>query len=329
VTVAGAPPIPDDEAERLLSLRALGILDTPAEERFDRITRLVQRVLDVPMAAVTLVDSDRQWFKSRQGLADPETPRDQSFCAHAMVHSDGLYVGDATQDPRFSSNPLVLDDPSIRFYAGSPIKGPDGARLGSLCAIDSRPRELSEEDFETLRDLAEMVEQEIASEQLAISDALTGLSNRRGFALLGTQVVQVAKRMGFPVTLLFVDLDGMKAVNDSLGHAEGDRLLKDATAVLEATFRGSDVIARVGGDEFCVLLTGTAAEGVGDAIDRLEQAVAERNGAGDRPYELCLSVGRSEALGDRARPLEQMLQEADAAMYEHKRSKNAGRDQRG
>ncbi len=314
--------IPVDEEERLASLRALGILDTPAEERFDRITRMAQRVLGVPMAAVTFVDGDRQWFKSRQGLSASETPREDSFCAHVVVEDELMHVPDASADARFSDNPLVTGDPSIRFYAGSPIKGPDGANLGALCALDSQPRELSEDDRATLGDLAAMAEQEIAALHLAISDELTNLANRRGFVLLGTHFLQVAARMKFPVVLVYVDLDGMKTVNDTLGHDVGDRMLKDAAEVLKTTFRGSDVVARMGGDEFAVMLTGVAATGADEAIARLEAALAER---GENPYRLRMSVGRSEPAGNSPGRLEDMLAEADARMFEHKRGKGTQR----
>ncbi len=318
------PPIPADDEQRLDSLRSLAILDSEAEERFDRITRLVQRIMDVPMSAITLVDSDRQWFKSRQGLPDPETPRSQSFCAHAVAQDGPLYVPDALRDQRFAQNPLVLDAPSIRAYAGAPIHAPDGAPIGTLCAIDNRPRDLSEDDLQALGDLAKMAEQEIAALSLAITDSLTGLANRRGLEALGRQVLSVADRLRFPVEVLFIDVDGLKPVNDELGHHQGDRLLRDVAELLEATFRDSDVIARLGGDEFCVLLTGTAASGAQEAVVRLEQAIGRRNSSADRPYEVSVSAGHAGCPADASADLEELLGKADAAMYAVKR----GRDRR-
>jgi PAS domain S-box-containing protein len=156
-----APPIPADEAQRLAALRALKILDTPAEARFDRITRLAQRHFRAPIALVSLVDRERQWFKSRQGLGATETARGISFCGHAILQEGIFCVPDALADPRFADNPLVTGPPHIRFYAGAPLRGPDGARVGTLCVIDDRPRQLSVEDAAVLQDLAGCVEAEL------------------------------------------------------------------------------------------------------------------------------------------------------------------------
>jgi signal transduction histidine kinase len=131
------------EQERLAALYGYQILDTPAERDFDDITALAAQLCDTPKAAISLVDSDRQWFKSRLGLDACETSRDTSFCAHAMHHDDVMVVEDARLDPRFATNPAVLDDPHVRFYAGAPLVSAGGQRLGSLCVIDHRPRRLT------------------------------------------------------------------------------------------------------------------------------------------------------------------------------------------
>ncbi len=176
------PPFPINEAARLDTLRRLNVLDTPPEERFDRLTRLAKRLFDVPIALVSLVDADRQWFKSRQGLDVTETPRDLSFCGHAILGSEIMVVTDACCDERFANNPLVTGDPKIRFYAGFPLSAANGGKLGTLCLIDRAPRAMSEDDVRLLDDLATMVEEELAALQLATIDELTGLSNRRGFS---------------------------------------------------------------------------------------------------------------------------------------------------
>ena len=156
-----AAALPSDENERLALLYALDLLDTPAEPAFDRITRLVARTLQVPIALVSLVDSNRQWFKSRVGLTALETPREFAFCAHTILQDGLMVVGDATRDERFADNPLVTGDPMIRFYAGAPIFTTGGKALGTLCAIDSQPRILKQDEIDTLIDLADLVSKEI------------------------------------------------------------------------------------------------------------------------------------------------------------------------
>ena len=155
-----------NEAERLKALQEAGLLDSAAEERFDRLTRIVQRALNIPIALVSLVDENRQWFKSRQGLLAAETPRDVAFCAYTILNDELFEVRDTLNDERFADNPLVIGEPNIRFYAGYPIKSKSGHRIGTLCIIDTKPRTLSGEDKILLKDAADAVQQEIwVSEQ--------------------------------------------------------------------------------------------------------------------------------------------------------------------
>lgn len=156
-----APPIPDDEAERLAALHGLRILDTAAEPRFDRITRLAARMFDVPVALISLVDAERQWFKSRIGTDLFETPRSLSFCGHAILQQDALVVEDALDDARFADNPLVTGKPFIRFYAGLRLASSEGAALGTLCLIDSKPRHLDAGQLAALEDLAALAANEL------------------------------------------------------------------------------------------------------------------------------------------------------------------------
>jgi len=315
------PDTPVDEMRRLVALRASGLLDTPAEERFDRITRMAQRLFGVPIAVISLVDEDRQWFKSRQGEAKTETPRAFSFCAHAINGDAVFQVPDAGTDDRFADNPLVVGDPNIRFYAGCPIAAPDGSKLGTLCVIDRKPRHLSDDDVQALQDLAEMVETEIAQAHTALTDELTGLSNRRGFGLFGQTVLGICGRQNLAATLVYADLDEFKLINDTYGHAEGDRAIREAAELLASTFRASDVVARLGGDEFAVLLTD--AESADEPITRLHDMVELRNRAPDTRYPLAFSLGR--AVFDPATPqtLNELLSAADTAMYAEKVRKRA------
>jgi GAF domain-containing protein len=149
-------PIPADEDARLDALRQLLILDTPPEERFDRIVAFAAQEFDVPIAVVSLVDSDRTWFKAQVGTDLLEAPRDISFCGHAIMQDEPFVVSDASLDPRFADNPNVLQDPHIRFYAGASLKLPSGQNVGTMCIYDSKPKEMDRISLailKTLRDL--------------------------------------------------------------------------------------------------------------------------------------------------------------------------------
>ena len=163
--------LPDDETERLAKLRRYRILDTPPEAAFDRITRIVAKTIGVEIALVSLVDEARQWFKSRYGVDAEETPRDWAFCAHAILGDETFVVEDASKDARFKDNPLVTDAPSIRFYAGAPLTTHDGFKLGTLCAIDSKPQSLSDDHQQLLEDLAHLVIDEMEL-RIALAGAL-------------------------------------------------------------------------------------------------------------------------------------------------------------
>ena len=156
------PPVPEDEPQRLAALQRLQILDTAPEERFDRITRLASALFDAPVALVTLVDADRQWFKSRVGAGQQESSREVSFCAHAIHQPEPLVVTDALNDDRFADNPMVSGGPRVRFYAGHPLATPDGYRVGTLCVVDTRPRQPTAQQLTLLADLAALVQRELA-----------------------------------------------------------------------------------------------------------------------------------------------------------------------
>ncbi len=182
------PSFPRNEKQRLHALCELNVLDTSSEERFDRLTRIAQRHFKVPIVLVSLVDAARQWFKSRQGLSAIETPRNISFCGHAILSEDILYVPNALEDPRFFDNPLVTEAPHIRFYAGAPLSSVQGFRVGTLCLIDTQARELSPVEFETLRDLANCVEQEL--QQMSMRQAMEAINEHKSHlqAVLDTVV---------------------------------------------------------------------------------------------------------------------------------------------
>ena len=312
------PEIPANEAIRLQQLRSLRILDTPAEERFDRLTRLAKRLLNVPIALVSLVDEHRQWFKSSIGLNVSETSRETSFCGHAILGNDCLIVPDAKHDPRFADNPLVLNEPFIHFYAGCPLKYLDGSKMGTLCVIDTIPRILNDNEIEAFRDLAELAERELIAVQLATMDDLTGISNRRGFSVIAQNSLNLCARHNIPASLVFFDINEFKKINDTFGHQEGDRALTAFSKLLKQTFRDSDVIARLGGDEFVVLLTNTTVELAGELIDRFEQSLDSYNLTENRGYDISFCSGIVETDINKQQSIDILLSKADSMMYERK-----------
>ncbi len=309
------PPLPLDETARLLSLHSLRILDTPSEDRFDRITRMAKRFFAVDTCLVSLVDANRQWFKSKQGLEACETSRDISFCGHAILDDEIFIVRDASKDIRFADNPLVTGEPFIRFYAGSTIRSPDGGNVGTLCLIHGQPRDLSEQDQETLRDLSAMVEDELKVSSQVTTDELTQIANRRGFNLVAGHMLSLCRRNDIGAELVYFDLDGFKQVNDSLGHQAGDEILQHFAKLLVKCFRTADVVARLGGDEFAVLLTATKFSSK-EALQRLEKLAADENCK--VLQRLAWSVGTFRFDPVRHSTIESLLTDADFQMYNDK-----------
>jgi GAF domain-containing protein len=167
-------PIPENEAARLEALRQYEILDTDPEESFNDLTRLAAYVCNTPIALITLVDAHRQWFKARVGIGEKETSRDISFCAHAILQDGPFIVPDVIADERFKDNPFVTQDPHIRFYAGSPLMSPEGFKIGTLCVVDNRPKELSPKQIAALKILGNQVitQLDLRREILALKRAL-------------------------------------------------------------------------------------------------------------------------------------------------------------
>jgi diguanylate cyclase (GGDEF)-like protein len=315
------PDIPKDEPIRLKTLRSLHILDTPSEERFDRLARMAKRLFRVPIALVSLIDENRQWFKSRIGLDACETPRDISFCGHAILGNGVLIIPDAAEDPRFADNPLVVGDPDIRFYAGCPLTAPNGSKLGTLCIIDHKPRHFGQDDIEAMQDLAAMVERELAAVHLATQDDLTHLSNRRGFMALAQHSLHLCARQGLPASLVFFDLDAFKPINDRFGHAEGDRALVDFAQLMQSHFRESDLLGRLGGDEFVVLFVNTTQPSAQDIVDKFRQSLEALNLRENRGYSIRFSCGIVEFSPEKAPSIEDLLAEGDRIMYAEKQGK--------
>jgi diguanylate cyclase (GGDEF)-like protein len=309
---------PHNEAQRVASLHALHLLETPPEERFNRLTRLAKRLFSVPIAKVTLVDAEQVFTLSSSGTEVAPVPREVSFCSQAIQGDEILVIPDASADPQYSNNPLVQGASHVRFYAGCPLTVPNGSRLGTLCLIDTEPRTFSAEDRQLMRDLAAMVEQEMAAVQMATVCDLTGLHNRRGFELLGQQAIQVCKRLNKPAALLYFDLNHFKEINDSYGHAEGDQALKVVAEVLRRVLRSSDLTGRLGGDEFAALLIDSDWDETSAVIERLRCTLAARNAVDRRGYDIHFSVGQVAFDAIRHTTIAALLAEGDGEMYRNK-----------
>ena len=462
-------PAPENEAARLLELDELQLLDTLPEAVYDDIARLASVLCNTPMATITLVDTDRQWFKAKHGMADSETPRSMSFCAHAILSPGSLFeVPDAAADPRFAAYPSVTGSPNIRFYAGIPIVTESGHALGTLCVIDQKPRTLTREQRDLLTVLArqvralfdlhrqrqsaqreryrlemaldsaklglwehnvrsnasqnmgnyevllgiepgtfsgnfegflervhpddramvmaqlqraielndtapsefrvvrpggeiawirstsrqvrddfgnvthmigliadcteqraeqerlaiyqnELFEMAARFEQMSLSDALTGLGNRRGMEEQIALRTAHAARHGETVAVLAIDVDHFKGFNDSFGHAAGDEALAQVAGCIAMSIRTEDYAARPGGEEFIVVMSAVDVDGARCVAERIRAAIETA------PWPLrgvTVSIGIALASSARAEDGD-LVERADQALY---RAKSAGRN---
>ncbi|NOH60456.1 sensor domain-containing diguanylate cyclase [Vibrio sp. RE88] len=312
------PDFPDNEAQRIKDLHSLDILDTEPEERFDRVTRIAKHLFDVPIAVVSLVDNHRQWFKSCIGLPVRETARNVSFCGHVINDEGPFIINDATKDPRFLDNPLVMGEPFVRFYAGVPLVYHNSSKLGTLCIIDTKPRELTMQQMADLVDLAKMAEQELESTIQATLDPLTQISNRRGFFELSEKSMQYCRMGGFCVALAYFDLNDFKEINDELGHKVGDEVLQQFADLMASSFSDSDVFARIGGDEFVVFMSGLTEKVAEIAVKRFRKSVERFNDQENRGYEIKFSAGIVVAKPSADVSIDSLLEEADKRMYQEK-----------
>lgn len=306
--------IPEDDANRIRALQRLDILDTPHEEVFDRITRIASEVFGVPISLVSLVDEDRQWFKSRFGLDATETPRNISFCGHAIHGDDPLIVPDASLDVRFDDNPLVTGDLGLRFYAGYPLKIADGARIGTLCLIDQKPRELTAKETDLLSGLAAIAVRELEFRRAALSDPLTGAFNRAMMAKLGNQEYARSKRDREQFCIAKLKLDRFSELMDAGGPAFTDTVLVQFAGVCGDFLRPEDAYFRLAGDEFGILM-GSAAVSSAEAVMERLRIVAEAIplSVDGEPVSVTVSIGIGGFLQDDL-GLDNVLERAEAGL---------------
>ena len=283
------------ERRRLLDVRSTGLLDTGPEQAYDDLVQLAACICQVPVGLVTLVDEHRLWLKAKVGVPISEVPRDFSFCSYTIQQDDLFVIPDTHKDTRYSSNAAVTSNPYIRFYAGYPLSTSRGEKVGSLCVLDSEPRELSEhqqiamrvlgrqvmaqiELKQQLHALHEAIQRKQAAElelqasqrqlkdanqvllQQSLTDPLTTLHNRRSFERALESAFYRSHHGSGPVSLLILDIDHFKKFNDTFGHLQGDEVLRRVGSLIRKSSREKDTAARFGGEEFVVILPSTDKE---------------------------------------------------------------------
>ena len=332
----------------MAALRDYRILDTPAESSFDDLALLASHICGTPIALVSLVDADRQWFKAKVGVDVDGTPREHSFCSHAIKHSELMMVTDATKDPRFADNPLVTGEVGLRFYAGAPLITPAGEALGTLCVVDKVPHTLGREQAMALEALARQVVSQLELRRASLNnaamcvtakrdaerrarqsmrDSLTRLPNRTCIAQSIAASLERVRSTGPGAggsAVLVVDLDRFKHVNDMLGHKIGDAALRRVGRMLRASVRthrksgktrGSDIVGRLGGDEFVILLNDLKTRGdAGAAAARIVEALSVPLTFEGHTIQIGASVGVAP-IEARHTNVDAVLREADAALY--------------
>ena len=319
-----AYPIPADEEQRLRDLERHGVIGIQSDVHFERIVELARSILHTPIAVISLVEAERQWFLSHRGLDACETPRDQAFCAHAIAAEAPLVVPDALLDERFATNPLVTGAPHIRFYAGAPLRSLEGHNIGTLCVIDQVPHDPSPEQIQQLQLLADLVMREIELRRLASLCPITGLPTRFRFMAIGTREFERARSGGYPLSLLLLDVDNLRQVNSRWGHEVGDRLLADLVQLGRSFLREQDYAARLGDSEFALLLVNRAPEAAIAGAEDLRHAARAMVGVWNRSdWHLHLSGGLT-ALGSHDRTFSELLVRAERALQ---LAKGNGRNQ--
>ena len=307
-----------DEAGRLEAVAALDILDTPREPAYDRIVRLVRATFNCDMALISVLDAHRQWYKAIEGAEIDEVPVQETFCRRTIAGEGPMIVEDATLHPLFKDNPYVTAENGVRFYAGIPLKTRKGFSIGTLCAVDSQPRQFRESDLQLLDDLATVVVEQMELREQAMTDELTGALSRRAFRAEGERLAALANRHRHPLSVICFDLDHFKSINDSYGHAAGDEVLRAVAEAVQKRMRKSDLFARLGGEEFAVLLPETDRRGALDVAEILRRDISLlRFGFGARTVNVTASIGVAN-FDITTQDLDTLLQRADAALYQSK-----------
>ena len=332
-----APVKPKNEISRLHDLKDLNILDTPINKQFERITRITKALFHVPIVAISLIDQERQWFKSIQGLDVCETSRDVSFCGHTILQDEIFIINDAFLDERFKDNPLVTAAPKIRFYAGFPIKSKNGNKIGSLCIIDTIPRSYLAEELEKLKDMAALVEDELLnqkrhelqsnliqkldeSERKNLTDPLTRAWNRLGIEAILFKHLTLCRSQEKYFGLALMDIDNFKHINDTYGHLCGDQVLIEISKFFINSMRDNDSFGRWGGEEFLMILDITKKEDIRLILERLRMKLQDTPiRYNEHHIQVTISAGIILVDPTKNQTMSELINLADKGLYEGKK----------
>ncbi len=331
------PLIDTSEKERLESLYRHEILDTLPEREYDDITWLTAKACDVPIAAISFFDGDRVWLKSKVGMDISEIARGDSLCEYALMDREDLVVvPDASVDPRFANNPQVAGGLGIKFYASALLITSENHVLGALTIADTKPRDYAKMPNDILRAFANQIMQtlelrcksieleraNVELRNLSLRDELTGFYNRRGLQAIADQyLMQLRTReTEAGAWVMLADMDGLKKINDRHGHLEGSAAIVTASRLLASCVRGSDVLSRIGGDEFVAFMINTQHTPVSSVMKRIQDAFDHHNSTAKKPYRLSVSVGIAKTDHADTRSLAELIKAADEDMYKAKQN---------
>jgi len=314
---------------------------TPIEERFERITRLARRALNVPVAAITFLSNEKQWFKSVAGWAISELPHSQSLCPITLAAGELTIFEDTHRETSVRQHPLVTTGPRFRFYAAVPIMDENGELCGTFCVFDQKPRQMRPADRSALLDLAAITQREIAGERMksihtsltaklgiarreSMMDPLTRLWNRRGASVLLKAALDASKVENSTIGIAILDLDNFKHINDTYGHQVGDEVLRKSALRLIQNVRSDDAVCRIGGDEFLLIMKDCDSDTARATTERIRRQIVEtpiptRQGE----ITVSISVGFAIRNGTEDESVEALIERADKALL---KSKSLGRD---
>ncbi|WP_104017270.1 sensor domain-containing diguanylate cyclase [Roseovarius nitratireducens] len=307
----------DDEAGRIAALRQMDALTYSSEASFKHITGLLQLILDMEMVSINFITEEKQILKARQGIDVTEMPRDVAFCNIAIRTYDLLIIEDTHDDARVRDNPLVTGPPFLRSYIGAPLTTADGYNLGMICAVGTKPRHFTAREVRMTTKCAKLTMNQLELRSQASHDFLTELSNRRSFVSgLENEMARLRRSKG-TASVAFLDIDLFKQVNDTFGHPAGDRVLREFADVIVGQSRQHDLVARLGGEEFAVLLPDTDLDAARIWAERVREQVAETRFDGDNALRLTVSVGLA-SVDETQTTSDAIMLMADTALYEAK-----------